>query len=342
MARFEEEYPTLENYWRAIILFGRNVASYKFALGKSLLEMAVNGKTQASLHELAEPFSRNLLEHLEIAPKQGTSPSSKFLQACTGRLEGGVSQEELIDTTARLGFVNVIDAFHVVGPGEIPVRFFTDERKSEVNGVCLTDELLDLAQHFQRENLQHEVEARWRLVETAWALNLHRSLITVDHDNETDAIFAIGRSQRRQPITSSRDALNGYQKGKCFYCFDAISVATGSDSLADVDHFFPHLLKVEGLVPAVDGIWNLVLACKVCNRGVSGKAARVPSTRLLGRLHTRNEFLIQSHHPLRETLIRQTGSNDLARRDFLQQVFGIARTNLVHTWEPREEREPAF
>jgi hypothetical protein len=37
--RFIDSTPTLENYWRAIILFGRNLASYKFALAKSLLEM---------------------------------------------------------------------------------------------------------------------------------------------------------------------------------------------------------------------------------------------------------------------------------------------------------------
>ncbi len=29
---FKEQYPSLESYWRSIILFGRNVASYKFAL----------------------------------------------------------------------------------------------------------------------------------------------------------------------------------------------------------------------------------------------------------------------------------------------------------------------
>ncbi len=37
---FQEEYPSLESYWRSIILFGKNVASYKFALSKSLLELA--------------------------------------------------------------------------------------------------------------------------------------------------------------------------------------------------------------------------------------------------------------------------------------------------------------
>jgi hypothetical protein len=39
MNSLTEVHPSLDNYWRAIILFGRNVASYKFALGKSLLEM---------------------------------------------------------------------------------------------------------------------------------------------------------------------------------------------------------------------------------------------------------------------------------------------------------------
>ena len=38
-ARFYEIEPTLENYWRAIILFGKNVASYKFALAKSLYDL---------------------------------------------------------------------------------------------------------------------------------------------------------------------------------------------------------------------------------------------------------------------------------------------------------------
>lgn len=38
--RFQQEYPSLDSYWRAVILFGRNVATYKFALGKALLTLA--------------------------------------------------------------------------------------------------------------------------------------------------------------------------------------------------------------------------------------------------------------------------------------------------------------
>lgn len=39
MSTFTRTDPTLENYWRAIILFGSNVASYKFALARSLLSL---------------------------------------------------------------------------------------------------------------------------------------------------------------------------------------------------------------------------------------------------------------------------------------------------------------
>jgi len=68
---FQEEYPSLESYWRPVILFGRNVASYKFALTKkSLLEIAPSGKIMITLEELAVPLSKNLCKHLINAPKQ--------------------------------------------------------------------------------------------------------------------------------------------------------------------------------------------------------------------------------------------------------------------------------
>ena len=69
MTNFTEVQPSLDNYWRSIILFGRNVASYKFALGKSLLDLAKQGNEVVSLNQLAEPFSRNICEHLKIADK---------------------------------------------------------------------------------------------------------------------------------------------------------------------------------------------------------------------------------------------------------------------------------
>ena len=81
MSIFTDTRPTLDNYWRAVILFGQNVASYKFALGQALLELTDREHTFITLEELAEPFSRHLIEHLKSGKKQITSKSSRFPDA---------------------------------------------------------------------------------------------------------------------------------------------------------------------------------------------------------------------------------------------------------------------
>ena len=342
MTVFTEVQPTLENNWRSIILFGRNVASYKFALGKSLLELCQQGKEIVTLEDLSEPFSRHICEHLERADKQATSKSSRFLSTCRRFNVGEVKKEELLDTTAKIGFANVIDAFHVVHNGDISVRFFTDERKGKEKGIRLTEDLFKLSGQYQYRNLPTEVEARWRLVETAWQLNLPKHVLTVRYDEESELLVVNDRTLERKAITGCRDALNGYQKGKCFYCFDDVSVELASSDLADVDHFFPHALKPFNFGDLIDGVWNLVLACRSCNRGENGKFKQVPSLRFLERLHRRNSFFIDSHHPLRETLMNQTGASEPVRRQFLQAVYQRSKELLVMNWEPKHEHEQAF
>jgi 5-methylcytosine-specific restriction endonuclease McrA len=324
--------PSLEDYWRGIILFGRNVASYKFALGKSLLELKRPGGNLIKLEELAEPFSRQLAEHLKTADKQITSRSSKFIEACKQFNTGHLSKQRLIDQTIKLGFNNVIDAFHVVNQGEIPQRFFMDER-AQNGGIRITDAFSRLMDSSQADSLPHEVESRWRLVETAWELGITRNAVYVAFDPSTESLFASPREHRRKTITSCRPALNGYQRGKCFYC-DSALILDGPRLSTDVDHFFPHVLKGTGIGNPLDGVWNLVLTCTVCNRGDNGKFARLPTTRLLEKLSARNEYLISSHHPLQQTLILQTGADERARRYFLHTTYQAALNILIHTWEP--------
>ena len=80
-AVFSPRSPTLEDYWRGIILLGRNVASYKFALAKALLELRPVSGQLVKLDELALPFARHVAAHLKLG-RQGTSASSQFLEAC--------------------------------------------------------------------------------------------------------------------------------------------------------------------------------------------------------------------------------------------------------------------
>jgi len=389
---FQETQPSLESYWRSVILFGRNAASYKFALAKSLLEIAPTGKTVITLEELADPFSRHLCEHIAHSPRQVTSPSSGFLDACRSYNDGTSTHEALLQATVKNGFNNVIDAFHIVNNGALPVQFYTKDYSARSRKIILTDEIFKLQDTAFFADFAKETESRWRLVETAWEQNLSTGLLDVKYSEMGDLLYIDTAKYRRKTVTSARAALNGYQKGKCFYCFDDISIGeleeaspaahfdesdaasdepeyakilrvsetrppygidpetkiglkvlfSSGSSLCDVDHFFPYTLQ--RYIPEVNlnGIWNLVLTCKHCNRGEDGKSARVPAVKYLERLHARNEFLINSHHPLRETLMYQTGVQPADRITFLKAMDAFAINNLIQRWETKPVGEAAF
>ncbi len=358
ITRFIETRPSLESYWRAIVLFGRNVASYKFALARALLE---TGKNTVSLEELSRPFAARICEHLRQEDRQGTSRSSKFLDACRAFNAGRLDEATLHATTEKLGFVNVLDAFHIVNEAQIEPAFFKKFRQNGKTYLSLTDELFKLKEQASTNELMHEVEARWNLVETAWSFSMSASVIRIDYDENSSGLYTL-QNTRRKNVTSARDALNGYQKGRCFYCMRDIALDG-----CDVDHFFPHALKMVSALHGdslltqydeaasfrrppdddsphlnVDGIWNLVLACPECNRGAHGKFAKVPELPYLERLNTRNEFFISSHHPLRETLMLQTGATPEARRSFLQRADTFAIDHLLQRWRPVDEQEGCF
>lgn len=333
ISRFMETAPSLESYWRAIILFGRNVASYKFALAKSLLDIQ---ECNIALENLARPYAAHICEHLKKENKQGTNRSSKFLDACRSFNAGELDEATLYAMTERLGFVNVLDAFHTVNEAPIGPSFFKKYKRNGKIYLSITDDLFQLKETVPCPDLMQEIEARWSLVETAWSLSLSRDVIRIQYDTAENELFTLQSSKRRN-VTSARDALNGYQKGKCFYCMKNIDLQN-----CDVDHFFPHILKNINTYINIDGIWNLVLSCPECNRGEYGKFAKVPELTYLERLNTRNDFFISSHHPLRETLMLQTGMTAEARRTFLQQVDSIAITHLIHRWHPIQELPGCF
>lgn len=218
--------PTLENYWRAIILFGKNTASYKFALAKSLIEVSLEKDSDLiSLEDLALPYAMQLCEHLKHSPKQSTFKTSKFINACLDFNNHKITEDELVSVTNKEGFKYVLDAFHVVNTKVVQERFydvideafFIDERRVN-KGIRLTDNLFKLFYVFDNsaDNLNQETESRWNLVEKAWELNLNKNLIAVEFDQETKQLFMQDNKHCRVSITSSRGALNGYQKAAVF------------------------------------------------------------------------------------------------------------------------------
>lgn len=321
--------------FRSVVLRGQNVASYKFALAKSILELAHSGSTTASLEELAVPFSRELCAHLAVVDTQTTSQGSRFLDACRHFNAGRITDDELISTTALLGFNNVIDAFHVVDRADVSTRFFTDERSQAVRGVRFTDELLALATDPASKNpLDAEAESRWQLVESAWHERRSTgSILRVEYDRPSEMIVR-GMLGHRRDITWVRPSLSGYQSSSCFYCGVPITPLLGLGHSADVDHYFPHVLMARGVTVDLDDVWNLVLACAICNRGASGKFHRLAHSDFLEHLWRRNERLIGSHHPLRESVIAATGRTPEHRRAFLQSIQSRATEHARADWRP--------
>lgn len=55
-----------------------------------------------------------------------------------------------------------------------------------------------------------------------------------------------------------------------------------------------------------------------------------------------HEFLISSHHPLRETSIKQTGATEAERRSFLASIDQRAIDALIHRWETPEVAPATF
>ena len=71
MQLFVDKDPGLDTSWRSIILLGRNVASYKFALAKSLLEIDTSN-SEIEIENLAVPFAKNICDHLNLIPVKTT------------------------------------------------------------------------------------------------------------------------------------------------------------------------------------------------------------------------------------------------------------------------------
>lgn len=92
--QFQINDPSLESQWRAIILFGKNSATYKFAFAKAVIELLARGRSSVTLEELAIPFAKNIVDHLKKSDKQGNSSSSKFLNTCRDFIAGRISEDQ--------------------------------------------------------------------------------------------------------------------------------------------------------------------------------------------------------------------------------------------------------
>ena len=152
MNKFIFDQPTLDSYFRGIILFGNNVASYKFALGKSIIELAENGADFIPLKDLAIPFIKYTNEHYLKGNKQITSNSSKYFDAFEKYNSQDIELDEMVKLTLNNPFKNVIDRFHNVNSSELDTKFYEITTKNNTKGIILTDNLYLIKENQSLEN----------------------------------------------------------------------------------------------------------------------------------------------------------------------------------------------
>jgi hypothetical protein len=328
---FIDKNPSLETYWRAIILLGKNTASYKFAWAKTLLDTKLNNSL-VKIEDISLNYALNICEHLKKNNKQHTGLTNTFLEDCRKYNRNEITDEQLNVSSIKNGFNYVIDAFHNVVGDKVPL-FYENIKKDKA--IKITDNFYRLLESNDKNNFFLEINSRWRLWETAISLDINPKLIEISFDVNNEVLFTINNRCKRIDVTSSRDALNGYQKGKCFYCYNDIKIARNYENSCDVDHFFPDKLK-NFKIYNVDQVWNLVLSCKTCNRGSGGKFEKIAELNYLYLLNKRNNWYIESHHPLRETIIKQTGKSAEVRKDFLQNFYNNAVSIIPAKWKPQD------
>lgn len=341
---------SVESNFRSMYLFGRNAATYKFAFAKSLLELAGKEKSFITLEELSPLFAKYMLEHIGTGKRQITSQSSKFISALTLYNNEQISWEQLLVVTEKVGFNNVIDAFHHVPNLEITTRFYDKAVQGKSLGITLTDDTYLLAQSTHYSNMYNEIEGRWNLVEHAWTEK--NQFLEVNYDSDLEKLYFLKpmtaqsymMSHERINLSSVRNPLNGYQKGKCFYCFKKISIDSNEKDTCDVDHFIPLSTQYNSSRDLdLNGVWNLVLACTECNRGQEhGKFARLPEAYLLERLYKRNEYLIESNHPLKETIIMKCGKSSKQRWQHMKRIYSFLEMESKVKWQPKFIYDTSF
>jgi len=312
-----------EDYWRAIILYGLNQATYKIALGKSLIALCEKEKTVFDWSDLSSEFLRQYRHRLNSAnpmPQQAISSRRTVMEKVVSELQLGLLNET--DAVEKVGidaFNDVIHRFHtVLGLNDTQGKFYS------VNfgrSVTLTDDLYRIVES-SKSSLLDELNSRWSLLEGAFSIKVGNYQLA----NEIRETYLL-RGTERKSLTKNIPFLQGYQGNVCFYCGEEIV-----ESDIHVDHVLPRQVVHH------DELWNLVLAHRLCNER---KSDSLVPLHFMTKLIARNENIIGSNHPWKAKLIAQLGESKTKRQAELRRHFESVKNVLGPTWWESENYSPA-
>ncbi len=290
-----------KDYWRALTLYGLNTATYKIALGKCLCNFTEMGKSDISMEMLAKEFFDLYNARLENGmPQLDHETRLTKMEQIVMRYKGGVvGYDEAIKYVRDNAFGDVVPRFHNLDRMPIEHKFY----ETTDSGIVLTDSVFKVFEGDDKESLIQELDARWSLLESAFAMRRENAQLINDIKK-----FYLLKGYDRTDITYMKDMLNGYQEGKCFYCGEPLD-----ENDIHVDHVIPRTYINH------DEPWNLVLSHgSTCNEH---KTDFLPSKYYIQKLVDRNERLIKSNHPLSKRIIEALGNTPLKRKNETFRIY---------------------
>ncbi|MEK6482019.1 HNH endonuclease domain-containing protein [Catalinimonas sp. 4WD22] len=299
------------DFWKAIILYGLNNATYKIALGKALLELSSQERTSLDWDELSEAFFIQYLDRLDVQhplPQQSNPARQTVMERIVREYQNArLTQTEAVQRVGRCGFNDVIPRFQTIGKDKalIAERFYEFDFGKR---LILKDPLLSIAKA-DHTTLLDELNARWSLLEGAFSIYQENWQLS----NDIRQIYLLNGYQRTD-LTSNIPFLQGYQGNVCFYCGEAIESHD-----VHVDHVLPRQVLQH------DEVWNLVLSHSHCN---VSKSDKLVGNHYLEKLIKRNENIMGSNHPWKKKIEITLGNTPKGRRKALSKHYENVKSVL--------------
>jgi 5-methylcytosine-specific restriction endonuclease McrA len=292
--------------------------------------------------DLRDDFVKELVNHYRHNKHQFVRGTTKLTDSIDLYLKGDQSETEwnsLLQVAENNIYNNVFDAFQNVGSGTIGDAYTLFEHDKKNRRIVLTDNtnlILENTEFIQ--DISAENQSRWNIVEEAWRSGLTPNLLVYDKDENT--FYSESKQHERIGLRSAVDVLMPYQKGRCFYCNTSLDRYSDSqnDSFPDVDHFLPFAMmnQHKSITVNPNGVWNLVITCKQCNRGKDGKFDSIPDSQYFSKLLARNLLFVEEHkHSLRNSILLSLNAVD--KQSVKSTMLGIYNVfKMIRGWKPKE------
>jgi hypothetical protein len=310
------------DYWKALILYGLNQATYKIALGKALLSLSAKGYNRVPWDILASEFFELYRTRLDVpapSPQQATPGRQTKMERIFGVFQLRQNIDTAIGAVQAEAFEDVIPRFHnLAGIESIQGKFYRFEFGRALE---LTDELHKVREQ-QESTLHAELDARWGLLEGAFLLAAGDQRLA----NDVREIY-LHNAYNRRPLTGNIPFLQGYQGNVCFYC--GLEMHPGD---IDVDHVLPRQVLHH------DELWNLVLAHRACNLQ---KQDHLVGEHFILKLIARNENIMGSNHPWKKQITEALGAKPAERAKKIHWHYGNVKEVLrLRYWGGAEGYNP--